>query len=121
MKMITAIIDPNKLEGVHDALKKNGINYLLVMETKASAVEGGFTERYRGTTYTTDYYDFSRVDIAVNDDTLDSVINTIIDATTADGKAIGRIFTSTIDDAINIRTRETGSDTIAPYYPEGEK
>ena len=113
MKMITAVINPDKLDGVHDELKKSGISYITVMETKASAVEGGFTERYRGTTYVTDYYDFTRVDVVVDDDKLDAAINIILDVTTADDKAIGRIFTSTIDDVINIATYKNKSETAA--------
>ena len=113
MKMITAIIDPDKLDGVHDELKKTGINYIVTMEAKASAVEGGFTEHYRGATYIIDYYDFTRVDIVVDDDKLDSAIKTILDVTAGGDKAIGRIFTSTIDDAINIATHKTGAEAVA--------
>jgi nitrogen regulatory protein PII len=112
MKMITAIIDPDKLDALHDELKKTGINYIVTMEAKASAVEGGFTERYRGATYVTDYYDFARVDIVIDDEKLDSAIKTVLDVTGGD-KAIGRIFTSTIDDAINIATHKTGVETAA--------
>jgi nitrogen regulatory protein P-II 1 len=113
MKMITAIINPEKLESVHDELKKSGINYITVMETKASAIEGGFSERYRGSTYAIDYYDFTRIDVVVDDDKLDTAVNIILDVTTADDKAIGRIFTSTIDDSINIATHKNRSDAVA--------
>lgn len=112
MKMIIAIIDPDKLDSVHDELKKTGINYIVVMKAKASAIEGGFTERYRGSTYVTDYYDFTRVEIVVDDDKLDSAIKIILDVTGGD-KAIGRIFISTIDDAINIATHKTVAEAIA--------
>ena len=62
-------------------------------------------------TYTTDYYDFVRIDTVVGDDMLDTAVNAILEATGGD-KSIGRLFISTIDDAINIRTRETGIDAI---------
>ena len=113
MKMITAIIDPSKLDAVHDELKKIGIDYIVVMEARASAVEGGFTERYRGNSYVTDYYDFTRVDIVVNDDKLNSAIDVILDVTTPDKHAIGKIFISTIDDVIKIKHRKAGAEAIA--------
>ncbi len=113
MKKITAIIDPDKLGAVHDELKKIGIDYIVVMEARASAIEGGFSERYRGMSYVTDYYDFTRVDIVVDDDKLDSAIDAILDVTTTDKRAIGKIFTSTIDDVINIKHRKSGTEAIA--------
>ncbi len=113
MKLITAIIDPDKLDGVRESLKKEGMKYMLVIKAKALAAEGGFTERYRGNTYITDYYDFIRVEIVVDDDKLDSSVEAILDATGQGENAIGKIFTSTIDNAIDIRSRETGSEVVA--------
>lgn len=112
MKMITAIVDPDRLDSIRESLKKAGEKYMLVTNAKASAVEGGFTEHYRGVSYITDYFDFVRVEVVVDDDKLDSVVTAILDATEGD-KAIGRIFTSTIDDAINIATHKTGAEAIA--------
>ena len=112
MKMITAIIDPDKLDGVREALKEAGVVYLVIMNAKASAVEGGFVEHYRGNAYTIDYYDFVRADIVVDDDRLDAAVDAILKGTTADEKTIGRLFISTIDDAMNIRTRKTGIEAI---------
>ena len=112
MKMITAIIDPDRLDIVRETLKNAGIEYLVVMEAKASAIEGGFKEHYRGTTYITDYYDFIRTDIVVSDDMLDTAVNAVLEATAVGEKSIGRLFTSTIDEVINVRTRKTGIEAI---------
>ena len=112
MKKITAIIAPDRLDNVRESLERAGVEYLVVMEVRASAVEGGFKERYRGATYTTEYYDFARVDIVVGDDVLDTAVDIVLEATEDGKKTIGRIFISTIDDAINIATRKTGTDAI---------
>ena len=112
MKLITAIVDPDKLDNINESLKKAGVKYLLVMNAKASAVEGGFTEHYRGTTYITDYLDLLRVDIVVDNDMLDSSVSAILDATAGDS-AIGRIITSTIDQAIDIGKHNTGIEGVA--------
>ena len=112
MKLITAIIDPDKLDSIRESLKITGVKYMLVADAKASAVEGGFREHYRGTTYITDYYNLLRVDIVVDNDMLDSSVAAILDATAGEN-AIGKIFTSTIDDAIDILTHKTGADVVA--------
>ncbi len=112
MKKITAIIAPDRLDNVRESLDRAGVEYLVIMEVRASAVEGGFKERYRGTTYMTDYYDFVRADIVVGDNMLDTTVNTVLEATADGDKSIGRIFVSTIDDAINIATRKTGTEAI---------
>jgi nitrogen regulatory protein P-II 1 len=112
MKMITAIISPERLENVRESLERAGVEYLVIAEVRASAAEGGFKERYRGTTYKTDYYDFIRADIVVGDNMLDTAVNTVLEATAEGKKSIGRMFVSTIDDEINIATRNIGTEAI---------
>jgi len=112
MKLVSAIIKPFKLQEVREALVSAGIEGLTITEVKGYGRQKGHTEMYRGAEYSVDTLPKIKLDILVDDDTLDTVID-VLTKTAATGKiGDGKIFVTTIENVIRIRTGETGSDAI---------
>ena len=112
MKLVSAIIKPFKLQEVREALVGAGIEGLTISEVKGYGRQKGHTEMYRGAEYSVDTLPKIKLDILVDDDTLDTVID-VLTKTAATGKiGDGKIFVTTIENVIRIRTGETGSDAI---------
>lgn len=112
MKKIEAIIKPFKLDEVKEALAKQNINGMTVTEVKGFGRQKGHTELYRGAEYVVDFLPKVRIDAAVDDALVDRVIEAI-EASARTGKiGDGKIFITTIDEVIRIRTGETGEDAI---------
>ena len=113
MKKIEAIIKPFKLEEVKEALTEAGIHGMTVSEVKGFGRQKGHTEIYRGSEYTVDFLPKVKLETVVEDDDAQSVVDTIV-KTAATGKiGDGKVFVSTVEDAIRIRTGETGSEAIS--------
>jgi nitrogen regulatory protein P-II 1 len=112
MKLIEAIIKPFKLDEVKDALNAIGIEGITVSEVKGFGRQKGHTELYRGAEYVVDFIPKIKMEIAVSDDLVNKVVETI--QTTAKTGRIGdgKIFIISLDEAVRIRTGETGSDAI---------
>ena len=112
MKLIEAIIKPFKLDEVKDALNAIGIEGITVSEVKGFGRQKGHTELYRGAEYVVDFIPKIKMEIAVSDDLVNKVVETI--QTTAKTGRIGdgKIFITSLDEAVRIRTGETGSDAI---------
>ena len=112
MKLITSIIKPFKLQEVREALVSAGIEGLTITEVKGYGRQKGHTEMYRGAEYSVDTLPKIKLDILVDDSNLDTVTE-VISKTANTGKiGDGKIFVSSIEEVIRIRTGETGSDAI---------
>ena len=112
MKMINAIIKPFKLDDVREALSEIGVQGITVTEVKGFGRQKGHTELYRGAEYVVDFLPKLKVEVVVKDSALEQTIETISKAANTGKIGDGKIFVSTIQEAIRIRTGETGDDAI---------
>ena len=112
MKMINAIIKPFKLDDVREALSEIGVQGITVTEVKGLGRQKGHTELYRGAEYVVDFLPKLKVEVVVKDSALEQTIETISKAANTGKIGDGKIFVSTIEEAIRIRTGETGDDAI---------
>ena len=112
MKKIEAIIKPFKLDEVKEALQQIGIQGLSVTEIKGFGRQKGHTELYRGAEYVVDFLPKVKIEVVLSDDMVDGAIEAIIDAAKTDKIGDGKIFVSTIEQAIRIRTGESGEDAL---------
>jgi nitrogen regulatory protein P-II 1 len=112
MKKIEAIIKPFKLDEVKEALQEVGVQGLTVIEAKGFGRQKGHTELYRGAEYVVDFLPKIKIEIVISDDQLDAVIEAIVDAARTEKIGDGKIFVSTIEQAIRIRTGEEGVEAL---------
>ncbi|MCH8863216.1 MAG: P-II family nitrogen regulator [Proteobacteria bacterium] len=112
MKKIEAIIKPFKLDDVKEALHDIGISGLTILEAKGFGRQKGHTELYRGAEYVVDFLPKVKIEVVVDDPMLEAAIEAIQQAANTGRIGDGKIFVSTIDEAIRIRTGETGPDAI---------
>ena len=112
MKKIEAIIKPFKLDEVKEALQEIGIQGLTVIEAKGFGRQKGHTELYRGAEYVVDFLPKVMIIVVVEDTMAERVIEAIIGVARTDRIGDGKIFVSTIEEAIRIRTGEKGSAAI---------
>ncbi len=112
MKKVEAIIKPFKLDEAKEALSGIGVQGITVSEVKGFGRQKGHTELYRGAEYVVDFLPKIKLEIAVSDDQVDKVVDTVIQAAQTGRIGDGKIFISAVDDAIRIRTGETGANAI---------
>ncbi len=112
MKKVEAIIKPFKLEEVKDALNALGIQGMTVSEVKGFGRQKGHTELYRGAEYIVDFLPKVKIEVVVKDEILDDVLDAVANAAKTGRIGDGKIFVVTVENAIRIRTGETGEDTI---------
>jgi nitrogen regulatory protein PII len=112
MKMITTIIKPFRLDDVRDALSEIDIHGMTVTEVKGYGRQKGHTEMYRGAEYVIDFLPKIKLEIAVKNDQLDNVIEAIISAASTGQIGDGKIFVTSIEKTIRIRTGEIDNDAI---------
>ena len=112
MKKIEAIIKPFKLDEVKEAIQDVGIQGITVVEAKGFGRQKGHTELYRGAEYVVDFHPKVKVEVVVSDDQLEATIDAIRNAAQTGRIGDGKIFVSTIDDVIRIRTGESGEEAI---------
>ena len=112
MKKIEAIIKPFKLNEVKEALQTIGIRGITASEVKGFGRQKGHTELYRGAEYVVDFLPKIKLEIVIDDELVDTVVDTIAYAPRTGRIGDGKIFVSSIDNAIRIRTGETGSDAV---------
>ena len=112
MKLITAIIKPFKLDEVREALSEIGVSGLTVTEVKGFGRQKGHTELYRGAEYVVDFLPKVKVEAAVDDAIVDRVIEAIESAARTGKIGDGKIFVTDLEQAIRIRTGETGAEAL---------
>jgi len=112
MKKIEAIIKPFKLDEVKEALQEIGLQGITVIEAKGFGRQKGHTELYRGAEYVVDFLPKVKVEVVLPDDMLDKAVEAIQNAAKTGRIGDGKIFISTIEEAIRIRTGETGAEAI---------
>ncbi|HQO29499.1 MAG TPA: P-II family nitrogen regulator [Accumulibacter sp.] len=112
MKLLTAIIKPFKLDEVREALSDIGIQGITVSEVKGFGRQKGHTELYRGAEYVVDFLPKVKVETAIRDELLEQAIEVISQAARTGKIGDGKIFISTIEQVIRIRTGESGDDAL---------
>ena len=112
MKKIEAIIKPFKLEEVKDALAGVGVEGMTVTEVKGFGRQKGHTEIYRGSEYTVDFLPKIKIDVVLADDRVDEAVQAIIKAAKTGKIGDGKVFVSPIENAIRIRTEESGDRAV---------
>ena len=112
MKLIIAIIKPFKLDEVKEALNKVGVDGMTVTEVKGFGRQKGHTELYRGAEYVVDFLPKVKIELVLTDNMVDAAIEAITAAARTDKIGDGKIFVSSIEQAIRIRTGETGDDAV---------
>ena len=112
MKFVTAVIKPFKLDEVRDALNAIGVHGMTVAEVKGYGRQRGHKEIYRGAEYVVDFLPKVRVDIAVQEDQVERVIETIRKAAKTGQIGDGKIFVTSIEHAVRIRTGESDQDAL---------
>ena len=112
MKKIEAIIKPFKLEDVKEALSGLGVQGMTVTEVKGFGRQKGHTEIYRGSEYTVDFLPKIKIEVVLADSQISSAVEAIIKAAKTGKIGDGKVFVSSIEDAIRIRTEETGEQAV---------
>lgn len=112
MKLITAVVKPFKLDDVREALSEIGVQGITVTEVKGFGRQKGHTELYRGAEYVVDFLPKVKIDVAVDDTLAEQVIEAITKAANTGKIGDGKIFVTSLEQVIRIRTGETGADAI---------
>lgn len=112
MKKIEAIIKPFKLDEVKEALQEVGLQGITVTEAKGFGRQKGHTELYRGAEYVVDFLPKVKIEVVLDDETVEKAVEAIQNAARTGRIGDGKIFISTVEDAIRIRTGEAGSEAI---------
>jgi nitrogen regulatory protein P-II 2 len=112
MKLITAIIKPFKLEDARQALAEAGVQGMTVTEVKGFGRQKGHTELYRGAEYSVDFVPKTKIEAAVADDLLEAAVEAIVAAAATGSIGDGKVFVSDLQQAIRIRTGETGDQAL---------
>jgi len=112
MKLVTAIIKPHKLDEVKDALKTAGLTGMTVDEVKGFGRQGGKTEIYRGAEYVVDLLPKVKLELVVRDEVADAAAEIIVAAARTGKIGDGKVWISSIDTVIRIRTGEKGNDAV---------
>lgn len=112
MKLITAIIKPFKLEEVKQALSEAGVRGMTVTEAKGFGRQKGHTELYRGAEYVVDFLPKLKLEIAVTDDQVDTVVEAVSKTANSGKIGDGKIFVLAMERVVRIRTGEVGNDAI---------
>ena len=112
MKLIKAIIKPFKLEEVKDALAEVGVEGMTVSEVKGFGRQKGHTEIYRGSEYTVDFLPKVKIEVAISDDVVSKVVDTIVSASQTGKIGDGKVFVLPVEEAVRIRTGEKGDEAV---------
>ncbi|MBA4503597.1 P-II family nitrogen regulator [Marinobacterium marinum] len=112
MKLVSAVIKPFKLDDVREALSDIGIQGVTVTEVKGFGRQKGHTELYRGAEYVVDFLPKVKIEVAIDDDMLEQVIEAISKTANTGKIGDGKIFVTSLEQVIRIRTGETGPDAL---------
>jgi len=114
MKMVTVVIQPKRLDGVREALSEVGVTGITATEVKGFGRQKGHTELYRGAEFVVEFLQKVKLEIAITDEQVEEVIDTIITACKINGGKIGdgKIFITSLEQVTRIRTGETGPEAV---------
>ena len=112
MKLVSCIIKPFKLDDVREALSEVGVQGMTVIEVKGFGRQKGHTELYRGAEYVVDFLPKVEIEVALEEDLLDKVIDAISKAANTGKVGDGKIFITTLEEVVRIRTGETGPEAV---------
>lgn len=112
MKKIEAIVRHFKLEDVKNALNEQGVTGMTVTEVRGFGRQKGHTERYRGTEYAVEFVPKVKIEIVCSDDRLQSIVETVLRTAQTGEIGDGKVFIADLQDAVRIRTGETGDEAI---------
>ena len=112
MKLVMAIIKPFKLDAVREALTELGVQGLTVSEVKGFGRQKGHTEVYRGAEYSIDFVPKVRIDVVIDDEQVEAVVDAITTSARSGQIGDGKIFVTDVEQAVRIRTGETGSEAL---------
>ena len=112
MKLITAVIKPYKLDEVREALSEVGVTGLTITDVKGFGRQKGRTELYRGSEYVVDFLPKTKIEVAVSDDNTDKVIDAISQVSNTGKIGDGKIFVSSLEQVVRIRTGELNEDAL---------
>ncbi len=112
MKLLTAIIKPFKLDDVREALAAVGVQGLTVTEVRGFGRQKGHTELYRGAEYVVDFLPKLKIELALGDDQVDAVVETLVKVANTGKIGDGKIFIADLEQVIRIRTGETGREAL---------
>jgi nitrogen regulatory protein P-II 2 len=112
MKFIVAVIKPHKLDDVRQALSNIGVQGMTVTEVKGFGRQKGHTELYRGAEYIVDFLPKTKIEVAVDDDIVDQVIETITEGAKTGKIGDGKVFVYELEQVVRIRTGDTGSTAL---------
>ena len=112
MKLVTAVVKPHQVDEIKTQLNSIGVQGMTVTEAQGYGRQGGHTETYRGTEYKVSFTPKSRLEIVVDDNQVDSVVQTVADAARTGKIGDGKIWVTDVSVMVRIRTGEVGSDAI---------
>lgn len=112
MRLVTAVIQPHQLDAVKDALASVGVSGLTVCDAKGYGRQKGHTEVYRGAEYTVEFVPKTRVEVVVDDLDADVVVDAVIKAARTGRIGDGKVWVSTLDEVVRVRTGERGADAL---------
>lgn len=112
LNLVTAVIKPHRLESVKEALRGAGITGMTVSDVQGFGRQGGHTETYRGAEYVVDFVPKMKIEVLTSFDNVDKVMDLIRDAAVSGEIGDGKIWSSTVDRLMRIRTGEVGADAI---------
>ena len=112
MKLITAVIKPYKLDEVREALSEVGVTGLTITDVKGFGRQKGHTELYRGSEYVVDFLPKTKIEVAVSDENADAVIDAISQVSNTGKIGDGKIFVSSLEQVVRIRTGELNEDAL---------
>ena len=112
MKLVTAIVKPFRLDDVRNALSEVGIQGMTVSEVKGFGRQRGHTELYRGAEYVVDFLPKAKIEVAVSDDSVERVVETVVEAAKTGKVGDGKIFVTNLEQVWRIRTGETGDSAL---------
>jgi len=112
MKLVTAIVKPFKVDDVKTALKQSGVVGMTVSEVRGFGRQGGHTETYRGTEYQVDFLPKVKIEAVVDDADVSAVVDAIVGSAQTDKIGDGKVWVTTVDTLVRIRTGETGAEAI---------
>lgn len=112
MKLVTAIVQPAKLDDVKHALGRLGVLGMTVSQAQGYGRQKGHTEVYRGTEYTVDFIDKVRVEVLVEDSTVEKVVDGIVTASRTGRVGDGKVWVTQVDSVVRVRTGDTGVEAL---------